>query len=100
MGLTGGSNNLRIFQFSSGTITDLVASHVGETQNVLGIDWSPDGQNIVVGLSTGSGTEIRTYAVNTSTVVSTLEGAVSSAFNNNAVSWSPNGSGHCRWRQQ
>lgn len=92
IGISGGTDNIRIFQFvpATGALTDLVASHVGETANVLGADWSPDGNNVTFSLATSSGTELRTYSFNRSTNVLTLTGAVDSASNVNETRWSDN----------
>lgn len=94
VGLTGGTNNLRIFQhsISGNTLTDLTASHIGETANVLSLDWAPTGSTLVVGLNAGTGeTQLRTYTFNPVTNTLGLTCQVSSAASINALNYSPAG---------
>jgi len=92
IGLSGGTTNIRIFQRSGNTLTDLAASHIAETANVLGAAWSPDGNSVTFSLATAANeTQLRAYSFNRTTNVLTQTGFASSSSNVNATRWSPNG---------
>ncbi len=94
VGLSGGTNRLAIYKHDSVgvTLTLQSASLIGETQTVLSVDWSPDGNFLTVGLGTSTETETRVYQVNQTTAALTLIAEVNADFNINSVRWSPNAS--------
>jgi len=87
---TGIVNTLRMFQFSrsTNTLTDLTNAHTGDTNTVLGINWSPDGQSIVIVLPTPTAQTVRIYNFNPYAQVQSL-------VSENTLA--PNGLGSIRW---
>lgn len=94
VGLSGGSERLRIYDHDSGggTITNKTSAYVGESSSVLAVHWSPDGTQLVVGLAAGTGTEFRVYDFDSVAVTLTLAAELGSSANILSVRWSPSGS--------
>jgi len=89
IGLSDGTQRLRIYEHSSGSLVEKTAARVGESYSVYGLDWSPDGASLLMGRqANGSGTELRTYSYNSEAYTLTLENQLDFASDINDVRWS------------
>jgi len=61
VGLGRTSQRLRIYEYLNGSLVEREAARVDENKTVFSVDWSTDGEYLVIGRDACTGTEFRTY---------------------------------------
>ncbi|MBU4270207.1 hypothetical protein KKE07_05040, partial [Candidatus Dependentiae bacterium] len=89
IGLSAGAESFRIYEHnrSNGSFTEIVASQIGEAQNISSMDWTTSGTKILIGLSNNANSEYRIYEFNNDNTLS-LVVETNVAGNVNSVRWS------------
>ncbi len=61
VGLTGGSENIRVYDVSSGTALEVLAARQTQSRNTFAVQWHPSGDYLAVGLDNGLNYELFLY---------------------------------------
>lgn len=64
IGLSGSSERLRLYRYSSGTLIEIISARVGEAYSVYDVDWSHDGHYLLVARDDQSGDDFFNYYFN------------------------------------
>lgn len=95
VGLSGGffwgSETIRIYKHSVGSLTEQTSARIGATKSINGLDWDDDGNYLVIGTNAGSGTEFRTYRFNDTGIALQLVNVFEDSANIYSVRYSHDG---------
>lgn len=92
--LNSGTDRIRLYQVNvgAGTLTDILSSHVPETNNVTCLDWHPSGQFLIVGIDNGLSSRVDLYYFDTTALTLTKMQTIATTSAVNIIRWSPDGS--------
>lgn len=94
VGLSSGSDRLRIYDFSytTSTLTEIVSARTGEANTVSMFAWSPDGNHLAVALADTLNDNVKIYSIDKDSGNLTLERSFYVIDSATAIKWSPDGS--------
>jgi len=90
VGINGGSETIRVYEHHvwDGTLIENIAARVGETVEILSVDWNSDGTELAVGRIAGAGADTFIYSFDKDAVTLSSELSLDLGTGVNDIRWS------------